>query len=96
MGKLTIVAHITASEGNAETVKAGLEKLIAPSRADRGCLQYDLHQAHDNPAHFMFYENWSSRDEWLAHMEQPHLATWRTATEGMIADFRVYEMTHLA
>ncbi len=47
MSKLTIVAHITAKADKIEQVKAELEKLIAPTCEEEGCLQYDLHQDRD-------------------------------------------------
>jgi quinol monooxygenase YgiN len=93
MAQLTIVAHITAERDRIDLVKAELSKLIAPTRAEEGCLQYDLHQDNENPACFMFYENWESRDLWRAHMDSPHLAEYQAATEGAVAEFRLHEMT---
>ncbi len=95
MPTLTIVANITANPDKIELIKTELEKLIEPSRADEGCLQYDLHQDNDNPAHFMFYENWQSRELWQAHMNTPHLAAYVQATEGAVAEFTLHEMTHI-
>ena len=96
MPKLTVVAHITAAEGRTELVKAELEKLIPVTRAEEGCLQYDLHQDNENPAHFMFFENWESRELWQAHMNAPHLAAYMAATEGAVEDFTLHEMTWVA
>ena len=96
MSKLTIVANIFAKPDQIELVKAELEKIIAPTLAEKGCLQYDLHQDNENPAHFMFYENWESRDLWLVHMEQQHLKDYTAVTEGTIESFTLHEMTHLA
>ena len=62
MSKLTIVANITAKPDKIELVKYELMKLIPITLAEEGCIQYDLHQDNDNPAHFMFYENWESRE----------------------------------
>lgn len=95
MQKLTIVAHITAESGKEDLVKAELEKLIPPTVAEAGCIQYDLHQDNDTPTHFMFYENWESRDLWQAHMNAPHLDAFRAATEGSLAEIKIYEMTPL-
>jgi quinol monooxygenase YgiN len=67
--KLTIVTHITARTDQIELVKDELEKLINITRAAASCLQFDLHQDNENPAHFLFYENWESRDLWHKHME---------------------------
>ena len=72
-----------------DLVKAELEKLIPVTRAEEGCIQYDLHQDNENPAHFMFYENWVSRELWQVHMNAPHLAAYVKATEGAVAEFTV-------
>ncbi len=92
---LTIIANIHAAPAAIELVKAELEKLIPITRSEAGCVQYDLHQNDEDPAHFTFYENWESRALWQAHMQAPHLAAWSAATEGAIADFSVAEMTRI-
>lgn len=96
MSKLTIVAHITAKGDQAAFVKAELEKLIDVTRAEAGCLQYDLHQDNGNAAHFLFYENWESRDLWQAHMKSPHLKDFVAATESALEALVIHEMTHIA
>ncbi len=95
MPKLTIVAHITAEADKVDFVKAELEKIIAPTLAEAGCLQYDLHRDNENPAHFMFYENWESRDLWQAHMASRHLRDYKAATEDAVASTTINEMTHI-
>lgn len=95
MAKLTIIAHITAKPGQIELVKAALEKLVAPTLAEEGCINYDLHQDNDNPAHFMFYENWESREMWQAHTKAPHLVAHKQATVDAIAETVIHEMTHI-
>lgn len=93
--KLTIVANIHANPDKIELVKAELEKLISITLSEAGCVGYDLHQDNENPAHFMFYENWESRELWQNHMNQPHLAAYMKATDGAVAEFSINEMTHL-
>ena len=95
MPKLTIVAHIFAKPDQIEFVKAELQKIIAPTLAEEGCLQYDLHQDNEEPEHFMFYENWASRNLWLAHMDQQHLKDYAAATEGAVERSALHEMTYL-
>lgn len=93
MAQLTIVANIHAKADKIELVKAELEKLIPITRAEDGCIQYDLHQDNDNPAHFVFYENWDSRELWQIHMNAPHLAAYMSATEGAVEAFTLNEMS---
>jgi quinol monooxygenase YgiN len=96
MSKLTIVANIKAKSDKIELVKAELEKLIPITRAEEGCINYDLHQDNENPAHFLFYENWESRQRWQTHMANQHLADYLAATEGAVEEFTVNEMTQIA
>jgi quinol monooxygenase YgiN len=96
MSKLTIVANIHAHPDRIDLVKAELEKLVPITRGEKGCLQYDLHRNNSNPAHFMFYENWESRELWQTHMAAPHLAAYMQATEGAVVEFVLNEMTHIA
>ncbi|AXT27492.1 antibiotic biosynthesis monooxygenase [Ruegeria sp. AD91A] len=93
MAKLTIVANIKANPGKIDLVKAELTKLIDITRSEKGCINYDLHQDNDNPAHFVFYENWESRELWQTHMGAPHLAAYMAATDGAVAEFTLNEMT---
>ncbi|MES0868815.1 putative quinol monooxygenase [Pseudovibrio sp. SCP19] len=92
---LTIVANIHAAKGKEDLVKAELEKLIDITRAEAGCLQYDLHVDNENPGHFMFYENWENRELWQEHMNAPHLAAYMVATEGAVDEFTVNEMSRI-
>lgn len=93
MPALTIVAHITAKPEKTEFVKTKLEGLIETTRSEDGCVQYDLHQDNEHPNHFMFFENWDSRERWLKHMDSPHLKDYLDATEGAIEAFELHEMT---
>jgi len=93
MTKLTIVANIHANPDQIDLVKAELEKLVPITRAEKGCIQYDLHRDNINRAHFMFYENWESRELWQIHMNAPHLAAYMKATDGAVTEFTLNEMT---
>jgi quinol monooxygenase YgiN len=95
MNNLTIVANITANADKVELVKAELLKLIETTRAEDGCVQYDLHQDNKDPAHFLFYENWESRELWQAHMNAQHLQDYMAATDGAVAEFTLSEMTKI-
>lgn len=96
MAKLTIVANIIAKEDKVELVKAELLKLIDITRAEEGCINYDLHQDNENLAHFLFYENWESRELWLTHMDNQHLKDYMLATDGAVVQFVLNEMTQIA
>ncbi|WP_085300061.1 putative quinol monooxygenase [Cognaticolwellia mytili] len=96
MAKLTIVANIKANADKVALVKSELLKLIEVTRAETGCINYDLHQDNENPAHFMFYENWQSRELWQMHMANQHLQDYMKATEGAVEEFTLNEMTKIS
>lgn len=96
MSKLTIVANILAKEEKRELVKSELLKLIDITRAEEGCINYDLHQDNENPNLFLFYENWTSRELWRTHMENDHLKAYLEATDGAVESFTLNEMTQIA
>ena len=55
--QLTIVARILAKEEKRDLVKTELVKLLDITRAEEGCINYDLHQDNENPNLFLFHEN---------------------------------------
>lgn len=91
--QLTIVARILAKTEKRELVKSELLKLIETTRAEEGCINYDLHQDNENPNLFLFFENWTNRDLWQTHMGNSHLAEYVKATEGAVEEFTLNEMT---
>jgi quinol monooxygenase YgiN len=95
MTQLTIVAKIEAKASDIDLVKTELLKLIEITRSEQGCINYDLHQDNDNPAQFIFYENWKTRELWQAHMANGHLKAYMTATEGKVETFTLNEMTNI-
>ncbi|WP_417247439.1 putative quinol monooxygenase [Celeribacter sp.] len=93
MSTLTIIANIHAKADKIDLVKTELLKLVPITRADAGCINYDLHQDNEDPAHFTFFENWESREIWQEHMNAPHLAAYMAATDGAVEQFTHTEMT---
>lgn len=93
---LTIVARIEAKADSVELVKSELLKLIEPTRAEEGCIQYDLQQDNENPAVFLFFENWENRELWQTHMGNEHLKAYMEATDGAVDSFVLNEMTKIA
>jgi quinol monooxygenase YgiN len=70
---LTVIAQVKAQPGKEAEVRQLLLSLVAPSRKDAGCLNYDLHQATDNPTMFLFHENWTSKAHLDVHLQKPDL-----------------------
>ena len=83
---LTVVARIIAKPGKETEVRKELLSLIAPSRKDAGCINYDLHQAVDNPTLFLFHENWTSKAHLDQHLQKPNLQAVLARVSQLVAD----------
>jgi quinol monooxygenase YgiN len=73
MNPLTVIATFVARPGKETELRAALTALVAPTRKEAGCLNYDLHAATDNPPRFLFHENWTSKAHLDAHLQSPHV-----------------------
>jgi len=58
---LTVVAKVVAKTETVQALQAELQKLVDPTRQEKGCIEYTLHQDQSDPAVFLFYEKWESR-----------------------------------
>ena len=70
---LSVTALFQAYPGKEEELKNALLSLVAPTLKEKGCLNYDLHQSPEDPTKFLFYENWTSREELDAHLQSDHV-----------------------
>ncbi|MFZ0336199.1 MAG: putative quinol monooxygenase [Candidatus Acidiferrales bacterium] len=70
---LTVVAFIFAKAGEEQRLKRALLDLVAQTRKEKGCINYDLHQSQDNACEFVMYENWESAADLDAHANSAHL-----------------------
>ena len=96
MASLTIVATVKVKADSVEFVKTELLKLIDVTRAEEGCLLYQLYQDNSNPAHFTFFEQWASRELWQVHMNNQPLKDFSIAVADALDELSVSEMSQMA
>lgn len=70
---IAAVTRIHGLPGRADDLKEHLVSLAAPTRAESGCVMYDLYQSPDAPHEFLRFEIWTSREALEAHKRTPHL-----------------------
>jgi quinol monooxygenase YgiN len=70
---ITVVATFQAKPGKEAELKKVLIGLVAPTRKEAGCINYDLHALPEDPAKFLFHENWTSQAHLDTHLQSPHL-----------------------
>ena len=69
---LTIIATLRAKQGQESRAREVLRGMLAPTHAEDGCIDYDLHESLDDSRLFVFYENWTSAAHLDAHLKTPH------------------------
>lgn len=67
-----VTATWTARQGEGAAVRAAIERLIEPSRAEPGCRFYQPNSDPDDPNVFFFYEIYDDEDAYKAHGESEH------------------------
>ena len=75
-----------ALDGREQEVRKALVELCGPTRREQGCINYDLHQSPDDPALFMFHENWATKGDLDAHSQSAHLQAWRKRAAEMLVE----------
>ncbi len=95
MSKLSIVAIIRAKKESAECVRSELSKLVAPTRGENGCVEYNLHQDNDASEVFVFCETWESAAHFEKHLSSEHYRNCGNAIEGMVEEKFVHKLTQI-
>jgi len=94
MKDLIIVATIAAKPGKEALVRAALERVVPPSRAEAGCLRYDLHGDLADSARFTMLEAWRDAEALAQHEATPHFNELVQAL-GPHADIHVAKLNQL-
>ncbi|MFK8041760.1 putative quinol monooxygenase [Congregibacter sp.] len=92
MPETLVVVHVRAKPGHGEFVETQLKKLLSPTRAEAGCIRYDMFSDAEDPLHFIFLEEWSSIDDYQAHMDEQHMVEFIMACKGKLAEASTYNL----
>jgi quinol monooxygenase YgiN len=83
---LTIVARIRAKPGLEVRMQQDLLSLLTPTRAESGCITFDLLQDTTDPTVFVLYENWKNQTALDNHFQQPYVKQVLQAYEETLAE----------
>lgn len=84
--QVTVVVRIKAKPGKEARVRQELEALLAPTRSENGCINYDMHIAPDDAGLFLFHENWASEEDLRTHLAAAHIKRWIDAAPELLAE----------
>ncbi|MBI3449860.1 MAG: antibiotic biosynthesis monooxygenase [Acidobacteria bacterium] len=74
-----------AKPGMEAALRKELLALLPPTRGEKGCLNYDLHEAQGDASSFLFHENWMSEEDLNAHLAAPHIAGFLGRSAALLA-----------
>jgi quinol monooxygenase YgiN len=84
---VTVIASLKVKAGTEDAARVALLAAVAGTRAEHGCLAYDLHQSTSDPTEFLFYERWADRPALEAHSASTsaHRQELRQQLGGLVA-----------
>jgi quinol monooxygenase YgiN len=82
---VTLLVQLRSKQGQHLLLQSELRALVAPTRKEKGCLQYDLHRSLDDPNLFLLHEVWASREHHQAHRQTPHFLRWDARKDSLLA-----------
>lgn len=92
---LRVVARMVANPGDVDEVRSILSGLVGPTRAEPGCIAYELLQNRHDPTDFTFVEEWEGDAALDAHLSSEHIRSARARLPGLLAaepDIRRYSV----
>ncbi len=92
---LRVVARMVARPEAVGEVRSVLSGLVAPTRAEAGCVVYELMQNRADPTDFTFVEEWESDAALDAHLSSVHIRDARSRLPNLLAaepDIRRYSV----
>ncbi|MEO0981508.1 MAG: putative quinol monooxygenase [Pseudomonadota bacterium] len=91
---ILIEGTVRIPEGALERTRPAMEKMIAASRAEEGCIDYAYSVDVLDSSLIRIAERWRSRADLAAHFKTPHMDDWRKAVaEAGVTErsLRLYE-----
>ena len=67
-----VIAHNFILKENIEKAMPLYEEMVAETRKENGCIQYDLLRDNADETHFVFVETWESQAHLEAHFQSAH------------------------
>lgn len=85
---MTITKRVTfiAKEGCEDKMKELLSAMVIPSKAEEGCIFYEIFQYENNKRKFMAVETWRDEKALDGHKASAHYAVYKSSYEPYCED----------
>jgi len=81
---VVLIARLKVKPHAVEKAKQAALEIVADSRAEAGCINYDFHQAIDDETIFVWHETWESKAAIDAHGASEHFKDFSTKLKILI------------
>jgi len=91
---IRVVAHFKPKAAKLKEVRELLLGFCAPTRQEKGCVYYELHENTGDPNDLTFIEEWKSEEDLDAHDKSVHIQEGRKKMPELmdIVDVRRYRL----
>jgi quinol monooxygenase YgiN len=93
--EIRVIAEAVARTESVESVRKVLKNMLVPTRAEKGCITYYLHEVLGDPNRFIFVETWESDAALEAHTRTPHFQDLLRAQSLMTEPLKVTKLRKL-
>jgi quinol monooxygenase YgiN len=83
--EIVILATARAKPGREADLEAALREVAAPTRAQKGCLQFELYRPPQDPGTIVAFEHWASSEDHQQHLQGDHLKRLMARFDGILA-----------
>ena len=83
MSHLAVIAGFVPQSESRDAVARILDGMVAPTRAESGCLQYDLYESEDG---FHLFERYVDGEAITAHQNTSHYRAYKEAIVQLLAE----------
>ncbi|WP_270730591.1 putative quinol monooxygenase [Shimia sp. Alg240-R146] len=90
--RISLTGHIDVPHDRLEAVTQALPTHIALTRAEPGCLSFDVIQDPQNPHRFHVSELFVTRAAFDAHQARTKASEWFAITKGIARSYQVKEL----
>ena len=89
MTRVLLDGYLEVPAEHIEAVAAALPEHIRLTRAEPGCLSFQVEQSPEQPTHFLVSEVFADRDAFEAHQHRAASSRWAKVTAGMPRHYTV-------
>ena len=92
MPKIRLSGHIEVPKGRIAAIRSALPAHIALTRADPGCLAFDVTEDETRPGRFDVSELFASREDFDAHQTRMTSSPWAKITKNIPRHYNIEEV----